>query len=161
MEGERDILWFFDLTLIVKAINGAFEIVGAVLVLVVPPAFVVRVIEFVTAGELAQDPDDFIATTLRNVAHSFAVRPHLLIALYLAVHGIVKLSLVIGIFAKKHMAYPLFMMALLVFGGYELYRGFVRYDWFLYSLAIFDFAIVLLTAHEYRRAYPILVLAKA
>lgn len=151
---ERNILWFFDFALLLKALNGALEILSAILVLVVPPSLVLRVVEFATSGEIAEDPDDVVSTALRGAAEAFAFHSHYLIALYLILHGIIKVMLVIGIFAGKRIAYPLFMFSLALFGTYEVYRGFVRHELLLHALAIFDFLLLLLTAHEYRLRYP-------
>ncbi|MHB8660501.1 MAG: DUF2127 domain-containing protein [Minisyncoccota bacterium] len=154
MDRERDILWFFDLALILKAVDGALEVLGAVLVLVVPPVLVMKIVNFALAGELSQDPDDPIANAIQSAAHAFSVSNHLLISLYLVLHGAIKVLLVIGIFAKKRIAYPLFMIALALFGTYEAYRGFVRGEQLLQALAIFDFILLILTAYEYQRRYP-------
>ena len=151
---ERDLLWFFDLALILKAIDGGLEMLGALLVLFVPPALVVQLAEYVTSGELATDPGDPVANLIREAAHSFAVHTHILIALYLALHGLVKVLLVIGILARKRIAYPLFMGALALFGAYEAYRGILTGSWFLEALAVFDIVLLFLTAHEYRQRYP-------
>jgi uncharacterized membrane protein len=151
---ERDILWLFDLALILKIINGAFEMLAALLILFIPPTLVIRLAEFATSGELAQDTDDPVATTIREAAHSFAIHTHYFLAIYLALHGIIKVLLVIGIFAKKKIAYPLFMIALACFGAYEAYRGFTRHELLLQALAVFDLSLLLLTSHEYRRRYP-------
>ena len=150
---ERDILWLFDFALILKIVNGALEMLAALLVLFVPPTLVVRLAEFATGGELAQDIDDPIATAIQGAAGAFAVHTHYFLALYLALHGSIKVLLVIGIFAKKRAAYPLFMIALAIFGTYEAYRGFVLHETLLKAIAVFDFALLLLTAHEYRRRY--------
>ena len=155
VEREKDILWFFDLALWLKVVNGGIEVLGAVLVLVVPPSLVVKLIEFVTSGELTRDPDDPVASALHDAATSFAVHTHYLLALYLVLHGAIKILLVLGIFAGKRIAYPLFMLALVIFGAYEAYRGFVRHEVLLQVLAVFDFSVLVLTAHEYRRRYPV------
>ena len=157
---EKDLLWVFDLALILKAIDGALEVLGALLVLVVPPALVVRVIDFATAGELAQDPHDPVALAIQNAAQAFSVSNHVLITLYLVLHGSIKILLVIGIFAGKRIAYPLFMAALALFGAYEAYRGFVRHETLLQVLAVFDLSLLVLTAYEYRRRYPALPSAR-
>lgn len=151
---EKDLLWLFDVALIIKAIDGTLEMVGAFLILVIPPAFIVRVAEFVTGGELATDPNDPIATTIRELANSFAVHTHFFIVVYLIFHGLIKVLLVLGIFAGKRIAYPLFMIALVVFGAYEAYRGIVLNQLFLQALAVFDTILLVLTAYEYRRRYP-------
>ena len=154
MNRERDILWLFDFALVLKIINGAFETLAALLVLLVPPSLVLKLVEIVTSGELAQDPDDPIATAIISAAHTFTIHTHYLLALYLALHGIIKILLVVGIFAKKKIAYPLFMLALAVFGAYEAYRGFLLHQIILQALAILDLSLLLLTSYEYRQRYP-------
>ena len=153
-EEETVFLWLFDIALILKILNGALEILAAFLVLVITPHFVLRVAEFVTSGEIAQDPNDFFAMTIRNAAHAFAIQAHYFIALYLVLHGSVKLILAINIFRKKRIAYPLFMLALVCFGTYETYIGFVRQEILMSVLAVLDFLLIILTAHEYKRRYP-------
>jgi uncharacterized membrane protein len=157
IERERDILWFFDLALLLKAVNGGLEMLGAALILFVPPSLVLKVVAFLTGGELAQDVDDPIATALQSAAQTFTVHTHYLLAAYLALHGVIKVLLVMGIFAGKKIAYPLFMIALVLFGSYEAYRGFMRQELLLQVIAVFDFSLLVLTAYEYRRRYPILL----
>ena len=156
-EREKDILWLFNLGLLLKAVNGVLEVLVAFLIFIVPPSLVLRIVEFVTGGELAQDPDDPIISAIRDAAQSFAVHTHYFLALYLVLHGAVKVLLVIGIFKGKKIAYPLLMIALAIFGSYEAYRGFMRQEFLLQILAIFDFSLLVLTAYEYRRRYPLLL----
>jgi uncharacterized membrane protein len=158
MNRERDILWLFDFALIMKVVNGALEMLTALLILFVPPALVIRLAEFATNGELAQDPDDPIATAILTTAQTFTIHSHYLLAGYLALHGIIKIVLVIGIFAKKKIAYQLFMLALVFFGIYEAYRGFILHELLLQALAFFDLGLLILTSYEYRRRYQSLSL---
>ena len=151
---ERDLVWIFDAALIIKILNGALEVLAALFIFFVPPTFVIKLAQFVTGGELTQDASDIVETTIQNAAHAFAVNTHYLIASYLALHGIVKIVLVAGIFAKKRIAYPLFMVALGIFGAYEAYRGFFLHERLLLILAIFDLSLLVLTSYEYRRRYP-------
>ena len=133
---------------------AALEMLAAVLILIVPPALVIKVAEFVTSGEFGQDPDDPIATTILDAAHTFTVHSHYLLALYLVLHGAIKVFLVIGILRGKRIAYPLFMLALAVFGGYEAYRGFARHEFLLEVIAVFDLSVLVLTSYEYHRRFP-------
>ena len=153
-EREKDLLWFFDLALLLKVVNGGLEILAAFLVLVVPPSLILKVVAFLTGGELGQDPDDPVAGGILRAAKALTVHSHYLLALYLVLHGAIKVLLVIGIFAGKKIAYPLFMLALVIFGTYEAYRGFVRQEFLLQVLAVFDFSLLVLTSYEYRRRYP-------
>lgn len=155
IEREKDILWFFDAAIILKAMNGAFEVLAALLILLIPPSLIVSVVEFITGGELSQDPTDPIASFLQSAAAAFAVHSHYFLAAYLFIHGAVKVILVIGIFKGKKIAYQLFMIAIVLFGTYETYRGFARGELLLQALAVFDFAVFLLTSYEYRRRYQV------
>ncbi|MFZ1075771.1 MAG: DUF2127 domain-containing protein [Minisyncoccia bacterium] len=152
-EREKDVLWLFDLALILKIINGVFEMLAAFVILVIPSSLVLRIAEYVTSGEIAEDPNDFFATNIRAAAHTFAVHTHYFVALYLVLHGAVKVVLVSGIFQKRRNAYTLFMIALALFGSYELFLGEIRAELLLDVLATLDFCLLLLTAHEYRRRY--------
>ncbi len=154
-EREKDIVWLFDLGLLLKAANGVLEVFVALLFFLVPPQLVLRIAEFATGGELAQDPDDPIIGAIRDAATSFAVHTHYLLAAYLVLHGAIKVLLVIGIFAKKRLAYPLLIIALAIFGAYEAYRGFVRQEVLLQVLAVFDLALLVLTSYEYRQRYSV------
>lgn len=154
-EREKDLLWFFDLALLLKVVNGGLEVLGSALVLLVPPSLVIKIVEYLTGGELGQDIDDPIIASIREAAQAFTVHSHYLLATYLFLHGAVKVLLVIGIFSGKRIAYPLFMISLIIFGAYEAYRGFVRQELLLQIVAIFDFTLLLLTAYEYRRRYPL------
>jgi len=152
-ERERDLLWVFDLALWVKVVNGALEMLVALLILFVPRGVIIKLAEFVTSGEIAQDANDYVATTLISMAHTYAVHTHYLLALYLTLHGGIKVLLVGGIFMKKKIAYPLFVVALALFGAYEAFRGFVLHERLLQLLAVLDLGLLLLTVHEYRRRY--------
>lgn len=152
---ERDILWLFDLGLILKAVNGALEVVAAVFIVLISPAFVIRLANFATAGELTEDRNDLVAQLLYGIAHSLSVSNHFLVALYLLLHGAIKIILVVGIFKGKRLAYPLFIIALGIFGAYETYLGVLRHEFLLEMLGAFDFLLLILAAYEYRRRYPV------
>lgn len=150
---EREIRNLFDLGLILKAVGSAFELIGGIAVLFVSRTLVIHVADLVTQGELARDPDDVIATYLRETAHAFAVSPHYVLASYLIIRGAVKLGLVTLILRNVQVAYPLFIIALGFFGSYEAYRAVETSNILLGALCLFDIALILLTAYEYRRRH--------
>ncbi len=145
--------WAFRLGLLLKAVNGGLEVVVALLVLYVPPSVVLSLAEFVTQGEVTQDPDDLITTSLTTISKTGAVAAHHLFALYLILHGGVKILLVLGILAGKRIAYPLFMAALVLFGSYEAYRGIRFHDAVILVVSALDLLLLVLTVHDYRRQY--------
>ena len=72
-------------------------------------------------------------------------------AIYLLVHGAVKVVLVIALLLNKLWAYPCLIVVLLIFIGYQLYRIALDPSPGLIALTIFDTLIVALTWREYRR----------
>ena len=72
-------------------------------------------------------------------------------AIYLLVHGAVKIVLVIALLLNKLWAYPSMIIVLLIFIGYQLYRIALQPSAALALLSAFDVLIVTLTWLEYRR----------
>jgi uncharacterized membrane protein len=72
-------------------------------------------------------------------------------AIYLLLHGAVKVVLVIALLLNKLWAYPWMIIVLLIFIGYQLYRIALQPSVGMVALTIFDAVIVALTWREYRR----------
>jgi uncharacterized membrane protein len=106
---------------------------------------------FLTQHELAQEPHDFIANHVLTAAHHLANGSTVFGAIYLFLHGIVKVVLVIAVLKDKLWAYPWMISFLTIFSGYQLYRLSYKFSAGLLLLTIFDIFIIVLTILEYRR----------
>jgi uncharacterized membrane protein len=135
-ERQKEIATLFDLGLIVKAFMGLVEMIAAFFVALTPKTFVLMVANLVTQGELSADPDDPVASGIREAARSFSIHSHTLLILYLFFHGVIKFVLVIAIF---------------MFSSYELYIGLLRHNLLLLAISAFDAALFCITAYEYRK----------
>lgn len=151
---QRELWSIFDAGLILKAIGSAFEVVSGIAVLFVSKEFIVRIVDLATAGELQNDPNDFVATTVREAAHTFAVHSHYVLAAYLLIRGALKLGIVSLILLGVEAAYPVFIIVLGIFGTYESYKAVLEVNYWLGSVAVFDTALIFLTAYEYKRKNP-------
>ena len=58
----------FKISLVLKGWDGALELVGGILLLVVSPTQLGSVVQFLTQHELSEDPHDVVATTLVHLA---------------------------------------------------------------------------------------------
>lgn len=67
-ELDRVFMW----SIMAKAIDGACEMIGGVLLLVVAPARITRWARSITQHELGTDPNDFVARQVLRSAHDFA-----------------------------------------------------------------------------------------
>ena len=137
--------------MVLKGADGALELVGGVLFLILTPSSIIHVVRTVTAHELSQDPHDFIATHLLNSATHLSNGSVFFGAIYLLLHGISKVVLVAMVLREKLWAYPWMIALLVAFIGYQMYRVLgVKFSAGLLALSVFDGALVWLTWREYR-----------
>jgi uncharacterized membrane protein len=142
----------FKAGLLFKAIHGCLEIIGGILLLVIKPEQIQHFVRWLTQGELADDPHDFIAQYLVTAAHHLTGASLLFGAIYLLSHGIVKLVLVIEVLRDHLWAYIALIAVTALFILYQLYSLiFIKVSAGFILLTIFDVIIIWLTQKEYRR----------
>jgi uncharacterized membrane protein len=141
----------FEISILLKGIDGVLELIGAALLLVVSPATIDQFVRWLTQHELSEDPEDFIATHLLRITHGLTGAAVGFAAVYLLLHGIVKVVLVTALLRNQLWAYPWMIAFLLAFIGYQLYRIALQPTIGIIGLTIFDAFIVWLTWREYRR----------
>jgi uncharacterized membrane protein len=141
----------FEIGIILKGLDGVLEVVGGLLLLAVSPATINRVVVWLTQHELSEDPNDFIARHLLGYTRGLTGSAVTFAAVYLLVHGIVKIVLVAAMLRDQAWAYPWVIGFLLVFIGYQLYVLALSPAFGLAALTLFDALIVWLTWREWRR----------
>src|SRR5690242_3557670 len=87
----------FRISISLKGLDGAVEIIGGLILLFVAPATLQSWARTLTAHELARDPHDYIATHLLHSASQLSRSTTLYGAIYLLSHGIAKVVLVIAL----------------------------------------------------------------
>jgi len=141
----------FEIGIILKGLNGLAELLGGLLLLFVTPADIHHLAATLTQGELSEDPNDVVARYLLHTANGLTGNAVIFGAVYLLVHGAVKVVLVVALLLNKLWAYPSMIIVLLIFIGYQLYRIVLDPSAGLIALTVFDVLIVALTWREYRR----------
>ena len=141
----------FELGIILKGLDGVLETIGGVLLLAVSPATINRLVSSLTQHELSEDPNDFIARTVLGYVHGLTGTAVSFAAVYLLVHGIIKIVLVAALLRNQIWAYPWMIGFLLLFIFYQLYRIVLSLTFGLSALTIFDALIVWLTWREWRK----------
>jgi uncharacterized membrane protein len=141
----------FNITLWLKGLDGVFELVGGILLLIIKPDTIDDFARNVTLNELDLNPHDFIA---RHILHFTGNLNHTQFfgAMYLLVHGLAKLIVVVGLYRREHWSYYVAFVFLGGFGIYQIYRlAFVHFSILLLLLTLFDAFILVLTVAEFRR----------
>ncbi|HEY7176913.1 MAG TPA: DUF2127 domain-containing protein [Micromonosporaceae bacterium] len=141
----------FEIGIILKGLDGVLETVGGLLLLAVSPSTINRVVRGLTEHELSEDPHDYIAVHLLRFTHGLTGSAVTFAAVYLLVHGVVKVVLVAALLRNKLWAYPWLIAVLLAFIGYQLYRIAIKPTGGLIALTVFDALITWLTWREWRK----------
>ena len=126
------------------------ELVGGVLLLIVTPSQISALVRFLTQHELSEDPHDLVANALVQLTSSLDVTTSLFGAIYLLLHGVVKVVLVWSVLRDRFWAYPWMIAFIAVFICYQAHELVVAFSWGLLLLTAFDVFIVVLTWGEYR-----------
>src|SRR4051794_30830982 len=145
--------WFdriFEIGIIARGLDGVLELVGGLLLLLVTPDKIHRLVAAVTQGELSEDPHDLVARYLLHTSAGLTGPAITFGALYLLLHGVVKVVLVVALLRNKLWAYPWMIAVLLTFIGYQLYRIVLAPSPGLIALTVFDAVITALTWREWR-----------
>jgi uncharacterized membrane protein len=148
--GTRRTELLFRIALLVKAIDGAVELIAAVVLLLVSGATVHRLIDDVLSRDLLGPPDGSLARHFVAGTAEFASGNRTFAVVYLGLHGVVKLALVAALLRKWMPAYPVAVVVLGLFVIYEIYRATQTGSVLLPVLAAVDVAIIVMIVREYR-----------
>lgn len=154
---SRTVDRLFRIALVVKGVDGALELIGAVLVLAVPGDLVNRLVAEILARDLVGPPDGTLARHLIAGTAEFSAGNRTFAVAYLALHGALKLVLVAALLKRWVQAYPVAIAVLGAFVVYEAYRAVHTGSILLPFLAALDVAIIVLVVREYvalRRGNP-------
>jgi len=146
-EREHNIHQLFLLAVILKGLNGLLEVCLAIF-LATSDEILPYMLNLAN-DQLIENPNDFLVTHLSAYTHP-TESSLLFAALYLTVHGIVKMSLALGLWFNKVWAYPAGIAIISVFIVYQFIRVLERGSLLLLALTFFDCIFVALVYHEYR-----------
>jgi uncharacterized membrane protein len=108
------------------------------------------VVDWLTAGELQEDPNDFIANHLVNFFDQLSGSTEHFAAVYLIIYGATKVGLVIGLLRGRLWAYPTALVILGVFLCYQIYRLSHTHSPGLAFLSLLDLAILVVIWRDYQ-----------
>ena len=146
---EQGIHRLFLFVVLFKALDGVLELALAILLAL--SKLIWPYVMNLASNEIIEDPNDFLATHITALSHP-SQSSLLFAALYLSVHGLVKISLALGLWFNKIWAYPAAMGVISVFIVFQLLRVLQRGSMLLLALTLIDCVFVWLIYHEYRRA---------
>lgn len=140
----------FKLSLLLKALNGAWETVSGFLFLFASKATVTGWLSLLTRNELLEDPHDQFIAFLGHALQNLAADARIFAGVYILTHGLLNIFLTIQLYRDKHWAYLVTIGVTLVLMTYQVYRISIHHSLFLTAVTVFDILFVMLAWHEYK-----------
>jgi uncharacterized membrane protein len=144
----------YEIGILIKGIDGALELLGALLLVVVPASAITRLTHFMVDTELAHEPNSFIATHVLHLGTTLAAGHNTFAILFLLTHGAVKVGLVVALLRQKLWAYPLALVALAGFLVYQVYLLITQATFGMAFLTVLDVVIIWLVWREWQKVRP-------
>ena len=98
---EKRIHQAFIVSLAIKAADAILELAVALLLAVVDVRVLSNAVVRLVAKELVHHPEDRVAAWVARAAEGFSIDAKTFAVLYLAIHGVIKLILVVGCGATR------------------------------------------------------------
>ena len=112
----------FKIGVALKGLDGALEAIAGVALFFTSRSSLITLVDWLTAGELQEDPTDFVANHLVDFFHHLSINTEHFAAVYLLTYGVVKMGLVAALLRGKLWAYPTALVVLGLFLCYQIYR---------------------------------------
>lgn len=142
----------FQIGIVLKGFDGALETAGGTALLLTTRPAIQRIVALLTRHELVEDPHDLLANLLVRAAHHLSIGTQHFAGVYLLGHGVIKISLAVGLLRGWFWSYPAALLFLATFIVYQLYRLLHTHSITLSLFTVFDVAIVLLIWREWHYA---------
>jgi len=121
----------FEIGIVLKGINGIWETLSGILILFLNKATLSNWFSYISYHELLEDPGDkfinFFAGLLQNLSSSTQT----FVAIYILFHGCLNIFLSIQLYRKKHWAYLVTIVSIILFLFYQVYRVYLYHSVFL------------------------------
>lgn len=141
----------YEIGIILKGIDGAIELIGGLIILLIKPEVFEKIAHVLTARELNEDPNSFIATHILQYGQEIAHGHNGFAAIFLLSHGIVKIILVVSLLRNLAWAYPFALITLGAFTVYQFYLLAIHATLGITLLTILDIFIMWLVWREWQK----------
>jgi uncharacterized membrane protein len=140
----------FKFGILIKGLDGLLELIGGSALLLTSRPAIRHAVALLTRHELIEDPGDFVANHLVQLAQHVSLGTRYFAGFYLLAHGLVKIGMVAGLLRDKRWAYPLAVVLLTAFIGYQAYRIVEQPSPGLALLTAIDVTVLALIVREWR-----------
>ena len=142
--------WLFRIGIVFKGLDGLTELVGGFLFVFFSPDAMSDFVDRHTRPILQWDPDNLFAHSLRHSFDQMSTGGKIFVAIYLLGHGAIKLLMVVGLLREIRWVFPVAIVVLLGFIGFQIYHLCGHFSIGLVVFTVLDAVIAALVWNEYR-----------
>jgi uncharacterized membrane protein len=142
--------WFFWIGLALKSVDGTLEAICGVVLFFATKPKMNRLILWILGNELYEKPRDLFVKEALHLKQHMTSHSKDFAAAYLVGHGLVKIFLVVNLLRNRLWAYPVAIIVLVGFVGYQVFRICEHPSIAMAVLTSVDVAIILAICLEYR-----------
>jgi len=139
----------FELGVLVKGLNGTWETVAGLSVLIIGKASFGNLFSFLVRGELLENPHDWLINAGMQALQNFG-GAKTFIGLYFLIHGVTNIFLSIQLYRNRLWAYLVTICVMVIFIAYQYHRILLYHSQLLTAVTVYDILFVILTWHEYQ-----------
>lgn len=140
----------FHVSLILKGLFDLGELLCGIIIIFLTPERMSRLINFITAHELREDPNDFIMRHLISFSETFSINSQLTASVYLLSHSLIKLLVIIFLWKQKLWVYPVSCVVFAAFIIVQLLHFSQTHSITLMFVTLVDILMIILTILEYK-----------
>lgn len=140
----------FRAGLFFKGLDGAVETIVAIILFFISPVYLAGILQIFSESNFIQESRELIFDNLIQIFQGLSISISLFIAIYLLIHGVLKIGLVFALLKKKSWAFPIAEVILGFFVIYQFYKYTNTHSLFLLFLSLFDILIISLVGFEWR-----------
>jgi uncharacterized membrane protein len=147
---EKEIYQWFWISVVLKGLISAAEVVAGVAALVIPSSVVINTALAIVHSGIAGPSSGFIARHILTNALTFTADTQAFIAFYLLSRGLIKVFLVVALLKKQLWAYPLSLVVLFLFVMYQMYQIVLTHSLIVIAITLFDLVVMYFIYREYK-----------
>lgn len=147
---ERWLDYSFLIGIALKILNIIGDFLAGIPLLFIQPHQIKHLGQWLAADGLADNPHDPIANLIINATIHVNSGTLLYFAIYLLIHGLVKLGIIIALIRGSHRVYPWAIAALGALLLYQVIDILVKFSTTMVILSILDSIIIWLTWREWK-----------
>jgi uncharacterized membrane protein len=147
---NKDLHSFFEWVIILKGIQGFFELLIGALLSFTNVETIKAIIFYFFGLEITEDPGSWLANHFIDFGYSISPDTKVFIAFYLIFYGVLNVFLVIALLKNKLWAYPAAIGLFIFFLVYQVIRYFSNYSNFLLAMIFINIFVIMLIWFEYK-----------